>query len=171
MFSPRNSLASLLMIVIFLVLIAIAASSYGSNQDQKTEMEKNFFWQKTFSIIDMAKTAVQGLVDFGLGQKKDETVNDLTKVVNYDNAAAVAAVAIPAVTGSDKDGGFWSGAISQIKEEWQRGNDEIVPETNQTTTGEKFLDWQKTATGADIIFREKSGAEHKLPLPFKFLSE
>jgi len=171
MFSPRNSLASLLMIVIFLVLIAIAASSYGGNQDQKTEMERNFFWQKTFSVIDMAKAAVQGLVDFGLGQKKDETVNDLVKVVNYDNAAAVAAVAIPAVTGSDKDGGFWSGMISQIKEEWQKGNDEIAPESNQTTAGEKFLDWQKTATGADLIFREKNGAEHKLPLPFKFLSE
>lgn len=171
MFSPRNSLASLLMIVIFLVLIAIAASSYGSNQDQKTEMERNFFWQKTFAVIDMAKAAVQGLVDFGLGKQDGNTASNLITAVNYDNAAAVAAVAIPTVTGSDKDEGFWSGAISQIKEEWQKGNDEISPETNQTTTGEKFLDWQKTATGADIIFREKSGAEHKLPLPFKFLSE
>lgn len=171
MFLPRHSLASLLMIVIFLVLIAIAASSYGSNQDQKTEMEKNLFWQKTFSMIDMAKGAVQGLVDFGLGENGNNTASNLTKTVNYDNAAAVVAVAIPAVTGSEKDGGFWSGAISQIKEEWQKGSDEITSETNQTTTGEKFLDWQKTATGVDIIFREKNGTEHKLPLHFKFLSK
>jgi hypothetical protein len=73
-----------------------------------------------------------------------------------------------------------------VKDEWNSSQNPVpidsapalaaIPEvkipavSDIQAVNQNFLDYEKTATGADIIFRQKSGAEYKLSLPFKFLS-
>ena len=133
-------------------------------------MEKNFFWQKTFLVLETAKTAILGLVDIGLGKKDNSSQPEFETVPDNTAATAIAAAA-PAVVESASGGSFWSDTVAKIKEEWQRGGDDPGTVASPDVAEAKFLEYQKTATGAEIIFREKSGQEHKLPLPFKFLSE
>ncbi|MFA5023654.1 MAG: hypothetical protein WC523_01685 [Patescibacteria group bacterium] len=67
---------------------------------------------------------------------------------------------------SETKNSFWSGLSNQLKKEWQgSSSDEVNTDFND------FLSYQKTATGAEMIFRLKNGQEYKLPLPFKFLSK
>lgn len=68
--------------------------------------------------------------------------------------------------------GFWSKLSSLAKKEWA---DSQKPETGEMSeivvpSEGNYLNYQKTETGAEIIFQSKSGTAYKLPLPFKFLS-
>lgn len=40
-----------------------------------------------------------------------------------------------------------------------------------SSTITKYFNYQKTESGAEVIFRAESGREYKLPLPFKFLTK
>lgn len=166
----RNSLGSLLMIVIFLVLIAIAAVSYGSNSEQKAEMEKNIFWQKTFAVLEIVKKTGLGLISMGLGKKTDNSDTPGTMVSYDDNAPQVVEAATPSASVNEKTGNSWTEMVSKIKEEWQKGG-EAEPNYSAAVSNNSFIEWQKTATGAEIIFRGKNDEEYKLPLPFRFLSQ
>ncbi|MFA5319528.1 MAG: hypothetical protein WC387_04185, partial [Candidatus Paceibacterota bacterium] len=53
---------SIFTIVAFLVLTVIATVIYGGSEEQKAEMEKNFFYQKTRSVFDTALEVAQALV-------------------------------------------------------------------------------------------------------------
>lgn len=57
-----------------------------------------------------------------------------------------------------EEGNLWLNFQTRLAQE--RSANEIPP----------VIRWQKTETGAEIIFRSESGQEHKLRLPFKFLS-
>lgn len=150
MSSARNSITSLVTVVVFLVLIAITATLYNGDQEQKTKLEQNFFWQKTVVIFN-------GALAFLTAPESSSPVETALLIANPQGTE-----------------GFWSLAKDKIKEEWDKSDAEnLKTEKNISLDSigqDNFLDWQKTATGAELIFREKSGAEHKLLLPFKFLS-
>jgi len=40
-----------------------------------------------------------------------------------------------------------------------------------SSTITKYFNYQKTESGAEVIFKAESGREYKLPLPFKFLTK
>ena len=57
---------------------------------------------------------------------------------------------------------------SDIKAEWDKvGQIEIPKVINM----DKVWEWRKNENGAEIIFKDKSGNEYKVPLPFKFLAQ
>jgi len=72
--------------------------------------------------------------------------------------------------------GFWSKFAGLVKKEWSDNQKEenAQPETEEEPTANQsehnFFDYQKTENGAEIIFKAKSGQDHKLPLPFQFLT-
>ncbi|MFA5184850.1 MAG: hypothetical protein WC456_05020 [Patescibacteria group bacterium] len=163
MSTKRQSLFSLLYVVVFLVLIAIAAVLYGSGQEEKAKREQNFFWQKVFSAWDAAKPVLQNVVDFGLGKESSNTIA----------APAVSEIASTAGDDAAETPGFWSKMAAGIKAEWQKSDSDVSDPAMSTVldeAGPQLLRWEKTATGAAIILQTKNGSEHKLPLPFKFLS-
>lgn len=43
MAKPLSALGSIITVVVFLALIAVATVLYGGNQEQKVRMEQNFF--------------------------------------------------------------------------------------------------------------------------------
>jgi hypothetical protein len=139
--------------VVFLVLIAIAATLYNGDQEQRTKIEQNFLWQKTFSLLNGALTF-------------------LTASGHSSPVDAAVSLSNPQGTGN-----FWIMMKDKIKEEWDKsGTDDLkvkevvsLDSLIESNSG-SWLSWQKTDSGGEIIFREKDGTEHKLPLPFKFWS-
>ncbi len=158
----RNSLASLLTLVAFLVLIAMAAVLYGGSKEQQAQMEQNFFWQKTFLVFETAKAALQGLVDLSLGTKTSENGPAASGEASGSDLALNLALKQSAPSGD-----WWSGLWNKIKEEWNKSD----TDTSLTATAEDSpLRWEKTETGAEIVWQAKNGEEYKLSLPFQFLS-
>ena len=173
--SPNsNSFSSILLIVAFLVLTAIVTILYGGSEEQKAKMEQNFFYQKVRLVLDTVWTAAQGIVAINLNKNTGwspvtKEINNLSTVA-FDSSAASSS---PAAS----EPGFWSNLATKIKDEWNNTNTADnngygVNDLNSNNgNATNFLDWQKTATGAELIFRGKSGQEYKLSLPFKFLSQ
>lgn len=67
---------------------------------------------------------------------------------------------------------FWSRIKQLFQTEWQKSQTDSQISESSGTEAEisNLFFYQKTETGAEIIIRPKTGAEYKLPLPFKFLS-
>jgi|GEM_PF-1658957 len=111
MTNQRQSVKSVLTIVAFLVLTAIATIIYGGDEKQKAQLETNFFWRQTKTVLDTVWAAAQGLVNInlerntGLKQEFQET----WEVVN-ENPEVVPVV----------DQSFWRRLISSIKTEWNQ---------------------------------------------------
>lgn len=161
----RRSLTSILIVVAFLVLTAIATVLYGGSEEQKVKMEQNFFYQKARLVFDYFWVAAQGLIDIGLNKEGgNRIIGEYAENSNVD---------------SELESGFWSRMGVKIKEAWEKsagtGQDDSFRDFDfnnfdLSLPDRRFLDWQKTETGAELIFKKKSGEEYKLPLPFKFLS-
>jgi hypothetical protein len=139
-----HSLGSFLIIVGFLVLTALATILYGGSTDQQEKMKQNFFWQGSRYAVDTLWTAATGIG--GAGPDKNKEISD--------NPAD------DSVAGTN----FWLNFKTRLAREWSDSETSFTAEEDPG-----FLRWQKTERGAEIIFRAKSGEEHKLLLPFKFL--
>ncbi|MFA5886182.1 MAG: hypothetical protein WC863_00160 [Patescibacteria group bacterium] len=68
MLFARNSLASLLLIVMFLALISIATILYGSDNQKKADLEQNFIWRQTRLAADWGLAFLTGISRGGLDQ-------------------------------------------------------------------------------------------------------
>jgi len=154
MAKPWKAISSIITVVVFLALIAVATVLYSGDPEQKIKMEQNFFWHNTKIAIDSVWLALQGLTDIGLG-KEDENSNQAASAVEPVKTA---------------ESGFFKKINSAIQEEWNKEN-----ETELSAAGrinwDKAWEWRKNASGAEIIFKDKNGEEHKVGLPFKFLAE
>jgi hypothetical protein len=167
----RSSINSILLVVGFLVLTAIVTVLYGGSDEQKVKMEQNVLYQKARLVTDTIWAATQGIVAINLSKNTGSVaqgINDLSSAALDSSTAA---------SDTASETGFWSKMITRIKEEWNNGdtaggNNYGVSDLNSDNSNiNSFFNWQKTATGAELIFRTKSGGEYKLPLPFKFLSQ
>ncbi|MCX6794631.1 MAG: hypothetical protein NTY31_01360 [Candidatus Falkowbacteria bacterium] len=154
MSKPWKAISSIITVVIFLVLIAVTAVLYSGSPEQKVKMEQNFFWRNTKIAMDYVWIALQGVTDIGLGKESD----------NSGQVSSETEMAKTAETG------FFKKIGSSIREEWDSGGEKelsVAPPINS----DKVWQWRKNASGAEIIFRDKNGEEHKVSLPFKFLAE
>lgn len=159
------SLNSMIKIVVFLVLTAIAAVLYGGSEEQKAKMEQNFFYQKARAISDTIIGVAGSLVAINLHKNTGPVVREVGDL----SANALSS----SLSSSDMGIGFWKKMANNIREEWDSGEKDFridysgVREINPND----FFSWQKTENGIEIIYRAKSGEEYKLPLPFSFLNK
>lgn len=113
--------------------------------------------------------------------------SDIQDVINGNGASE--ATAIPSDNNNTKASStsFWENFVSSLKEEWAANqqpdtapaktisktatkiNNQNTKNIKSTSTEINLLDYNKTANGAEIIYKAKTGEEYKLPLPFKFL--
>ncbi|MFA5109201.1 MAG: hypothetical protein WC458_01515 [Patescibacteria group bacterium] len=149
---------SIFTIVAFLLLTVVATVIYGGSEEQKAEMEKNFFYQKTRSVFDTALEVAQALVlinvDSSAGKAGQETID-----------SEPAGESLPGESAAVKNG-FWSELGEKIKEEWKKSEESYSATDTGNFGSQNLFDWQRTETGTDLIFRLKSGEEKKLSLPF-----
>lgn len=161
-----RSLSSFLVIVGFLVLTALALILYGGTTTQQEKMKQNIFWQGGRYVADTLLGAVAGAGN--IGQNKNlavsQTIKDEAAQVDPNNIS-LDRLSSDATNNNGLSGNFWSDWKMRLTQAWPDNSTTAEP-----TAGAWPLKWQKTDTGAEIIFTSKSGQEHKLSLPFKFLS-
>jgi len=154
----RSSISTFLMVVAFIALAALASVNYNGNEEQKEKLTENVWYQKAQNSLETVLAASKILADFNLNKNLGygQKVKDELETIDWKAAES----------SPENKSGFWSGLGDRLKEEWQKNSaDEVDTNFND------FFTYQKTATGADMIFTFKNGSEYKFPLPFKFLSE
>ena len=162
----RDSAMSLVTLVVFLVLMAIALVLYGGNEEQKAKLENNAIWHKARLVVDYGLSFGAQIIGAASEQSND-------KGVLLENIDSQVTDIVPTKNGADSEPGFWSGLGDRVKDEWTKGtpaSESSLSDIDQNVGSMMKFDWQKTEDGAEIIFRTGSGEEHRLPLPFKFLS-
>ena len=163
----RDSAMSLVTLVVFLVLMAIALVLYGGNEEQKAKMENNVLWQKARIAVDYGLALGSKLIGTSSEQNNDSgiLINDI------DNQ--VTSIMPTGDNGADSEPGFWSGLGDKIKSEWQKdvpATESSLTDVDQNVSSAVNIDWQKTENGGEIILKTKNGTEYKLPIPFKLFN-
>lgn len=179
----RKTLGSIFLAAFFLVLAIIAMIFYNADKQQQEEMINTDLVQKSKAALITAVDTT-GKVVTAQPARNPVLENKMTTVVkNIDLVALINKLGTSTDKVDDsgkKPPGFWDRIVTFFKAEWA-GSQTVAPETvptNQTipTVGvanslnQSLIDYVKNDTGAEIIFRSKTGGEYKLPLPFKFLS-
>ncbi len=160
MFGFRKIFGSVFMIVAFLVLATLAAFIYNSDQKLPEDIASNVASNAANSgLVQQSQTAIGSL----LGDSKSLSEENLPSNITTSKKI------IDAITGFKWQNLFSKKSTSTSEEE----NTDKVEEINDTgiSTSTKYFNYQKTESGAEIIFKAESGREYKLPLPFKFLTK
>jgi hypothetical protein len=183
----RNSVASLLIVVGFLVLTAIASVLYGSDSQKKEGIQSNPFWQQTRAMADWSVAYLTGANDHPANQDQsanDQAANDSGAVDTGKLQATGQAIAQQVVSGV---GGLASSSspasdsatssaslkvvVSDLQAAWDKANSSSTPEVTTDSSWHNFVSWEQSATGADLIFRSKNGESYIIPFPLKFLGK
>ena len=152
MSKPFSALSSIVTIVVFFALIAVATVIYSGDPEQKARVEQNFFWRNAKVAMDSVWIAVQGIADIGIGK-------------SYTGQASTA----PIVQATEEAGTFQQ-IGADIKDEWNKDGGMKLDAVSEVNL-DKFWEWRKNADGAEVVFKDKDGEEHIVSLPFKFLAE
>lgn len=191
MFGLGKTLKSLVLVVAFLVLAALATFFYNADQEQKKQLVDNPLVSKggqtLGALVNVSEkmTEVNVEKNIGMGKKMADLIGRIDWRAILIGTSTEELGDNSAVNNSSGEGGapenleqdsevsFWNKIAGQIKTEWQKdqetGNQQT--EINSRDFGEGAIAYQKTSQGADIIITSGSGAEYRLPLPFKFLGE
>ncbi len=191
MFGLRKTLGSILLLVIFLALAALATFFYNADQAQKEEITKNELFQKGQETVEtllgaslatsetMADANLQKNIGIGktmadmigkvdwrallMGPSSDSADKTLaeTTTVNAESSGA---------STDSVDGGFWSNLGGKLKTEWVANQEPSDGLADSPKSEPNFINYQKTDKGAEIIITPKNGGEYKIGLPFKFLN-
>ena len=149
----RHSSISLITVVVFLALAAIASYLYSSGDPgEKVELDDSRLWRQLQSgwgtISGADRDAKSG---FFVG----------------DDYSSI-------------DEGFWLRTKARLQEEWEKsgqetsaGNftwqdEEMSAEFKELASEFKRFSWQPDDSGGQIIFKAASGKEYKLNFPYKF---
>jgi len=196
MFGLRKTLGSIVMVVLFLALASLATFFYNTDQEKQKEIANSDLAQKGQIALGTLMGASESAVDVNLQKNigPGKTIIDYIRKIDWKtlaqekktgdensdldfNPEADSEVKTDSETdSSDSTPGFWSKFAGLVKKEWSDNQKEEntpteIEETPPTDQNEqKLFNYQKTETGAEIIFKAKSGQDYKLPLPFKFLS-
>ena len=187
MSKTKESLLSLLTVVAFLALTAIAVALLGGNSEQKAKVENNFLWQKARWALEFAFAFAPAVIspDNRADGAATETSSEFSDPYNLDLAPVADAVSTD---------GFWSGLVENLKSAWSQGAAEDgiesavsdfgtsdsaglsdlrskLEEGSTAVAAGKIFDWQPSEGGTDFIFRRKNGDEYKISLPFRFFSK
>ncbi len=199
MFGLRKTLGSLLMVVAFLVLAALATFFYNADQEQKNELVNNNLVKKSGetlgALVGVSEKMTEVNVQKNIGMEKalagfvgrvdwqalltgtstkplnNEVENVENGEINNNETGTITTNPEESVTNTE-GGNFWTKMRTAVADEWQKGREvETAPtETIDNPFGQGRLVYQKTNLGAEIIISSKTGTEYKLPLPFKFLN-
>lgn len=151
MLKPSNAIGGIVTLVIFFALIAVSTVIYSGDPEQKVRVEQNFFWRNAKVAVDSVWIAVQGIADIGLG-----------KDVSQPSTTASVAQAV-------QESGALEEVGTAIKEEWEKDGGAGIGDIAEPKL-EKFWEWRRTASGAEVVFKDKEGGEHIVSLPFSFLA-
>jgi len=157
----RHSTSSILTVVIFLVLTAIASIIYSGDAENRSAMEDNGLYIKSQMVIGTVFSVAQKLAEFNL----DRNIGFGEKIKNH-----ISELDLENINLSDSDKifsqGYWSKLLYRLVEEWKNDGEE----TDQNNFGELFS-WQKTSGGREILLILEN-KEYRLILPsFDFLSQ
>ena len=199
MFNLKGAFSSCLTVVAFLILIVLAARFYGGTNNQ-TKVENSTVYQQrqdVFKTVWSYATAIAGISmikNVGVGNANLEQ-NVKTVVSNYVNsnfkndsanpsnseAAANSATGLnsyeiennrPLVDLTKGNNIQATASSSDLKltdvKNLDLNSKNLKEEISSLSS---FVNYQKTASGAELIIKSKSGAEYKLPLPFSFLAQ
>lgn len=108
MAKPGNAISSIITVVIFLALTAVATVLYSGNAEQKVKMEQNFFGRNAKLAMDYTWIALQGITDISLGKKyeKPGQASSATEIETTD------------------EDGFFKKIVTAIRKEWEKNNRE-----------------------------------------------
>lgn len=122
MAKPLSALGSIITVVVFLALIAVATVLYGGNQEQKVRMEQNFFWRNAKLALDYVFVGIQGVTDISLGK---EYANQASSTIGAETTEKV---------------GIFKQIGEDIKAEWENG-DSAQPSPDSKITLDKIREW------------------------------
>jgi hypothetical protein len=166
MFGLRKIIGSLLTVVAFLVLASLAAVFYSADQTKQEEITNS-------PLVENTKTALSTLVGTSVGVSQSMADVNLQKNIGLGKTMVDVVSRVDwkgMAFGTSTDSSISTSSIMNITGD----KDNVLSNLSQSIDNEnpfvtKFVDYQKTENGAEIIFRSKTGEEHKLPLPFSFL--
>lgn len=200
MLKLRRSLWSLLTVVVFLGLAALASVNYNSSSEQKQALEENAWYQKGKKMFIALLASATFLADanlnknIGWGQK----IKDRALKLDYQKFSEKTKLFFGASSSPELLEGQKSSSDNQVLAEITETEETAEIETNSSASStsliaeigqrletelksqsvdevntdlSNFLDYQRTATGADLILKFKNGQEYRLGLPFKFLGQ
>jgi len=195
MFGLRKTLGSIVIVVLFLALASLAAFFYNTDQEKQKEIANSDLAQKGQIALGALVGASESAVDVNLQKNigPGKTIIDYISKIDWktlmqgtkteegwsnsgSDTNSEASPEAESEVNPDNTSGFWSKFAGLVEKEWFENQKEenIQPEAGETTPADqsesKLFDYQKTETGAEIVFKAESGREYKLPLPFKFLT-
>lgn len=167
----RNSLATLLILVAFLVLIAIAATLYGSNDQKKAELNQNVLWRQARTVTDWGIAYFTGADQKNTSSGENSSVS-ASSGLEFGTASQNNEISQSSELASpDASSSSWSTVLADLKAAFDRAKDNPEKTNIASNSWSNFISWEKTATGADLIFKSKEEEGYRLSLPFKFLAK
>ena len=199
MFGFRKTLGSIFLAVFFLALAYTAMVFYNADKQQKEAMINNDTIQKGKAALNTVANVTEKLGTTPPTRNTALETQMRDAVQNTDWRGLIARLGATSSSATEASSsqptpGFMDKVTTFIKNEWDSSQNPApidsapalaalpevkIPMASQAvsqavdmeqTLNQNFINYEKTATGADIIFRPKSGAEYRLSLPFKFLS-
>jgi len=199
MFGLRKTLGSIFLAVFFLALAYTAMVFYNADKSQQETIINNDLVQKgkTALIAVADVTEKLGTTPPARNVQLEKNVTDSITKTDWLGfigrlAATSSAVETDSSVSGEASSSLWTKVTAWAKDEWDNSLSATSSETYseipelqlpipvpgqpinvqnaEAVLDQKFINYEKTDTGAEIIFRPETGKEYKLPLPFKFLS-
>lgn len=154
MLGIRKTLWSILLVVFFMALAALATFYYNTDTKQQEKMSNN-------DLVKTAKVTIETLL--GASEKVGET--NAKKNIGFGKVMTdwINRVEWQRIL-EGGDGPLLKNEASTIVEQTT-----ITKDTFKNMMNQDLFSYQKTEAGAEVIVRPKNSKEYKLPLPFKFL--
>ena len=125
MVKPLKAIGSIITVVVFLALAAIATVLYSGDQTQQVRMENNFFLRNTKLAMDYLFVGAQGIVDIGSGKE-------------YSGLAASSTAEIE--TGANTNA--WKKLGEDIKTEWENSDSVELGQVSEENIS-RFQEWKE----------------------------
>lgn len=153
----RHASFSIVTVIVFLALAAIASYLYSGSPDKSADIDESRLWQKISNSWEAAK--YKGF--FMGGSSEFNTDNDSAGSSN--------------LSWLDR----WEGLKDRFRKEWeqsgqkedftyQAGQIDLGPEAEAALENLRSFHWQTKASGLEIFFNAPSGREFRLEIPYKF---
>jgi len=160
MFGFRKIFGTIFMVVAFLVLATLATFIYNTDQASPENTTNNIV--SNVANSELVQKSQVAIGSFLAGQ-------ETSSAENLPSNNTTSKKFIDAVAKIKWQNLFAKKATSTNEGENENNIEKVNDISSSTIT--KYFNYQKTESGAEVIFRAESGREYKLPLPFKFLTK
>ena len=125
MVKPLKAIGSIITVVVFLALAAIATVLYSGDPQQQVRMENNFFLRNTKLAMDYLFVGAQGIVDIGAGK---------------EHAGSAASSTVEIETGANTNA--WKKLGEDIKTEWENSDSVELGQVSEQNIS-RFQEWKE----------------------------